>query len=67
MNGWISVKDKLPQETQAYGCYTDDVLCYDGHRIFIGFLARTTGGPMWYEKDGYVCVSHWMLLPSKPE
>lgn len=67
MNTWISVKDRLPEETQAYGGYTDDVLCTNGHSVFVAFLARTSGYPTWYCGDSHMHVTHWMPLPSMPE
>lgn len=69
MKDWISVNDELPEETQAYGSYTDDVLCTNGVAIFIGFLARTPNyPPTWYHREQpNVHVTHWTPLPKIPK
>ena len=61
---WISVEDDLPEETQAYGCTTDDVYVKNSNSGFedIGFLARTTTGPRWFTKCGKFelqSITHW--------
>lgn len=61
---WTSVEEGLPEETQAYGCTTDDVYVKNSDSGFhgIGFLARTTTGPRWFTKDGkfeLLSITHW--------
>ncbi|WP_122770844.1 DUF551 domain-containing protein, partial [Pseudomonas viridiflava] len=67
-SGWIEVSERLPEETYAYGCHTDDVLCMtrSGKRI-IALLARTTTGLVWYDKQAQERdVTHWQPLPPSP-
>lgn len=61
---WVSVEEDLPEETQAYGCTTDDVHVKNSNSGFedIGFLARTTTGPRWFTKCGRFelqSITHW--------
>lgn len=59
---WVSVLDSLPEETQAYGCTTDDVHVRNSNSGFEGvaFLARTTIGPRWFDsKYELMGITHW--------
>lgn len=67
IDGWISVKDRLPEES-------GDVLVYNGHFYVVSFSKQWEafnhfdflGKP---DKMAYVMtdVTHWMPLPKPPE
>ena len=60
-NGWISVKDRLPEKNGDYLIYNTDGIVW----------------PYWYDKEykewydssGYLTesVTHWMPMPEPPE
>lgn len=67
MNGWISIKDKLPEVNR-------DVLVYKGG--FIGDLMNVycyLGDDRWEDEYGYFDtaesegITHWMPLPEPPK
>ena len=65
-NGWISVKDRLPEKVTEY--WSDDVLVTDGKKCYVGyyhFLNRDWDG--LYSDITHVKISHWMPLPEPPE
>ena len=62
MNQWISVNDRLPENT-------DDVLGWDianGECIICYWLKDREA---WHQfiSDDKLWISHWMPLPTKPE
>lgn len=64
-NGWISVKERLPEKENP-NC-TVDVLVTDGTHISIGYYDYIAG--MWgtLEECFYFHVTHWMPIPEPPE
>lgn len=62
MNGWISVKDRLPENE-------DTILFCDGKKIDIGICLE--GGFRSYSEFGYTYrageITHWMPPPELPE
>lgn len=59
-NGWISVKERLPEEGQ-------EVLVSDNNVVSIKSISFFTHKWHPYE-NGFNCEpSHWMLLPKPPE
>ena len=69
MGGWISVSERVPDETHAYGCHTKDVLCVTrSGRLVIAMLATTTTGFAWYDQQSLERdVTHWQPLPEPPK
>lgn len=67
-SAWVSVSERLPAETYAYGCHTDDVLCRTrSGKLIIAMLAQTTTGPVWYDQQSQERdVTHWQPLPAAP-
>lgn len=62
MNQWISVDDRLPENT-------DDVLGWDvGENccVVVYWLAAVTGWRQ-FNVPGVPRITHWMPLPKKPE
>ena len=59
VGGWISVKDRLPEEGVCLGCHGSSVGIY-------GYLFGE-----WFDEDNCTCgegyVTHWMPLPEPPE
>ncbi len=67
-SAWVAVSERLPAETYAYGCHTDDVLCRTrSGKLIIAMLAQTTTGPVWYDQQSQERdVTHWQPLPAAP-
>jgi len=66
---WISVKDRLPEFTGAFGEFafvSDDVVAYSKSKGAF-FADYSTFG--WGSEDGGIPddVTHWMPLPAAPE
>jgi hypothetical protein len=58
-NGWISVKDRMPEEGV-------DVLVYLNRKgVDVDFVDRESGNFFFYHDEGE--VTHWQLLPEPPE
>lgn len=68
MSEWISVDDRLPDETHAYGCHTGDVLCRTSSgKMVIALMARTTTGDVWFDQQSQERdVTYWQPLPPPP-
>ena len=66
VNGWISVKDRLPDKNGQY-------LCWFGKNIVAKGMAIVTYLEMWQafgsleSLENYPNVTHWMPLPEPPE
>lgn len=76
VNGWISVKDRLPEATKpdANGniTFSDYVLTYqtykDGFSWVTTDACRVDRGVWMHEVPGSGCkVTHWMTLPEPPK
>ena len=70
IDGWISVKDRLPDEEDYRSCHENwdgCVIWTNGSDIGLGWYSMTTGD--W--ADIYDCdiddVTHWMPLPEPPK
>ena len=61
IGGWISVKDRLPEEDK-------EVLAYNGAYMIIAAYA-TNPTKYWYTITGSVTrtITHWMPLPEPPK
>lgn len=66
---WVSVKDKLPTENNAYLCFCSDIYLYQKIRhlsdaYFIGYFCDGK----WSSREKYNCemITHWMYLPRMP-
>ena len=75
-NGWISVKDRLPEATKpdVHGniTFSDYVLTYqtyeDGHNWIAEDTCRVDHGCWMHEVPGMGCkVTHWMPMPEPPK
>jgi len=62
VNGWISVKDRLPEKNSELLL----LMCVDGYEL--GYYERYTGYG-WTNVLGTDClnVTHWMPLPEAPK
>lgn len=61
VNGWISVKEKLPEDST-------DCLVYNGSQVqFCSYYCGTWNTPDCYESETIDGVTHWMPLPAPPE
>jgi len=65
-DGWISVKERLPDKEGIYLVYADNLIAlgefdfsYNGDWYIQPFLSD------WYRSKSF--VTHWMLLPEAPE
>lgn len=61
IGGWISVKERLPEEDK-------DVLAYNGAYMFIAAYT-TNPTKYWYTITGSatLAITHWMPLPEPPK
>lgn len=67
-NGWISVKDRLPEKSKEDSDYSGDVIVTDGKRISIGYYSYLTDSWVQYYDDVFsYCIHHWMPIPELPE
>ena len=64
MQEWISVKDRLPEESGMY-----IVTANDGHAQRVSFVQWQKKNRMWNltEARSYWRVTHWMPLPEPPK
>ena len=64
-NGWISVKDRLPEESGYYLVFTDigriALLSYS--KKYRAFNAHDDS----YSEEYMISVTHWMPLPNPPK
>ncbi len=62
MNQWISVNDKLPENT-------DDVLGWDAGDdcCVVCYWLAVSKDWFQYNVDDKLFITHWMPLPTKPE
>lgn len=62
MNGWISVKDRLPNNAEY-------VIIYSARGCFKYAIAWYSSGGKWIKDDHEFVgvVTHWMPLPEKPK
>ena len=65
-DGWISVKDKMPEVEQTVLCYLKDGTYNVLTLSWSGTWDRVEGSGIrhWY---GHDCVTHWHPLPAPPE
>jgi len=69
-NGWISVKDRLPEESKKVLVY-----CKNGYMMSVFFSHKwkafnhfdSQGDPTEGENHCFLDVTHWMPLPEPPE
>ena len=61
---WISVKEKLPDESRQYL-----VCAKDGLRLRVTIASFWLKNKTWQltERRSYWCVTHWMPLPEPPK
>ncbi len=71
-NGWISVKDRMPEKDGLYLVYgmsnAMHKLLPDCVPIWLCYWHRKYGG--WYDIEmcmGYDFITHWMYLPEPPK
>lgn len=69
-NGWISVKDRLPEISEFYGFRSESVLLYGdaenlgGSYAFIGY--RVNDNRFYSDCGECYKVTHWQPLPGRP-
>ena len=62
MNDWISVKDRLPDDTRYVLCYGSS-----GAEPYVGYYAYHHDCKWYdYDNENSYCT-HWMPLPEPPE
>ena len=66
-NGWISVKDRLPDSKELY------LICTEKRRIYIAYYQpigdkSSNYEPFWQSSScRFTSVTHWMHLPEPPK
>ena len=66
-NGWISVKDRLPEKDGHYS-YSVDVFVTDGKKTSIGYYSYPNESWFSYYDDvSAYYISHWLPIPELPE
>ena len=61
MQGWISVKEKLPEKSGGF-------LVSDGKRVeWRRFFRRRNGQMLWGSSLNLEIVTHWMPIPEPPK
>ena len=59
--GWISVKDRLPEEGHfVFTCSEDE-----GHPQCVGVSCLLKG--QWWDGEGHLNVEYWMEIPKLPK
>ncbi len=81
-NNWVSVKDRLPEFTEDSYWYNDqnirEVRCKNDHATVLAYDPKLGIIIAEYSKHGWreiasrlsnscVTITHWKLLPHKPE
>lgn len=66
VDGWISVKDRLPEECERYLCW------FGGNKYAVGmeietYLPDLHGFGSFERYEVYPNISHWMPLPEPPK
>ena len=65
LRGWISVKDRLPEDGQkVLVCGTRKGMQVG---VFRGLMHPFDAMGWWWKKDTRLDVTHWMPLPEPPE
>ena len=64
LSGWMSVKDRLPEENKHVLCYFKAIDC-----CFVGSirLGRWTGTNLCFKDLSISELTHWQPLPDLPE
>ena len=66
MSGWISVKDRLPEESDFYLVYIIANSCPKNRQIITLYFSNLSKRFI-YGSDEIFTVTHWMLLPQPPK
>lgn len=64
---WISVKDRLPEDSDEFLCYVS-ILDDMGVKVYdIRILEYFSGAKIWSCDGTIAIVTHWMPLPEPPK
>lgn len=63
---WISVEDRLPEESGRYWCYVAEQNSL-GLSFYQWNCAFNFENKRWSSNSLYKCVTHWMPLPQPPQ
>lgn len=68
MSDWISVAEKLPEESDGMVLFTNGRAVTSGYRNHMFRMSGEEGiyAPAIRKGGGYMRVTHWMTLPAPP-
>ena len=69
MSDWISVAEKLPEESDGMVLFTNGRAVTSGYRNHMFRMSDEEGvyAPAIRKGGGYMRVTHWMHLPAPPD
>ena len=67
VNGWISVKDKLPEDSGEYLVYIVANNEPKNKSIITLYYTNLSKQFVYYDNDNLFTVTHWMPLPEPPK
>ena len=69
MSDWISVAEKLPEESDGMVLFTNGRAVTSGYRNHMFRMSGEEGvyAPAIRKGGGYMRVTHWMYLPAPPD
>ena len=68
-NEWVSVEERLPEESDGMVLFTDGRAVASGYRNHMFRMSDEEGvyAPAIRKGGGYMRVTHWMYLPAPPD
>ena len=68
-NEWVSVEERLPEESDGMVLFTNGRAVTSGYRNYMFRMSDEEGvyAPAIRKGGGYMRVTHWMPLPAPPE
>lgn len=68
-NEWVSVEERLPEESDGMVLFTNGRAVTSGYRNYMFRMSDEEGvyAPAIRKGGGYMRVTHWMRLPAPPD